>query len=71
MIAVEDWYAVFPLCIAEWERAIEIDTAIVEGPGWRDCIGMERRDDVGARREILGEKNLEWTKCQHCRRDEF
>ena len=54
MVVVEDRYAVFPLCVADWEHAIEIDTAVVEGPGQSDGVGVDRRDEIGAGRKVLG-----------------
>jgi len=58
VVVAKDWDAVSALGIAYWERAIEIDTAVVEGPGQRDRVGMERRDDVGAWRKVLGANRL-------------
>jgi hypothetical protein len=50
----------FPVASLD-ECAIEIDAAIEKGPGQRDCVGMERRDEIGSGRKVLGTEYTQWT----------
>jgi hypothetical protein len=56
MVVANDRDAVFPFCIGDRERAIEIDVTVVEGAGEKKCVGMQWRDDIGSGREVLGSK---------------
>ena len=61
VVVAEDRNAVCPCCVADGERAIEIDAAVVEGLGQRDCVGMERRDEIGAGSKVLCSKKRRQT----------
>ena len=56
--------AVFPLCVADWERAIEINTAVVEGVSQGDGVEVKRSDEIGAWRKILGAEHMQRTQYQ-------
>jgi len=53
-----------PLLQERREAPIEVHCAIVEGPAQGDCIRVNRRDDVGARRQFLGRKKRDETEHQ-------
>lgn len=53
-----------PFASLAGERAVEIDTAVVEGICQRDCVEMKRCDDIGAGRKVLGSKHLQRTQQQ-------
>src|SRR5580692_3263933 len=70
MVVAEDWDAVFPRCVIDWEGAIEIDTAVEERVCQYDCIGMDRRDDVSTWRKFLGSDFLQLPHQQNRRQSE-
>jgi hypothetical protein len=53
VVVGDDGYVVPPGCVAGWQSAVEIDASVKERPCERDCIGVEWRDEVRARRKIL------------------
>ena len=63
MVVAEDGYAVCPGGPTDGERAIEVNTAVVESVRQRNRVGMKRSNDIGSRREILGVNRLHGTCC--------
>src|ERR1700758_3932607 len=53
MIKTENRHAVSAGGTCNGNHSIEIQAAVVKGVGQVDRVGMKRRDQVGARREIL------------------
>src|SRR5258708_34106242 len=60
MIVGKDWYAVCSCCTGDRSGSVEINAAVIERVRQDDRIGMQRRDDVCAGREVLRKDLLYW-----------